>query len=91
MEFWHIRGRRQVPQSVFFYQDFFVQLSGELQNQLVNRIIHEITKIVYILTHKNIFIVSHVGAIANFYKKWSSYNTISQQSHSEWDCFEVSF
>lgn len=63
------------------YKDFFVQFGGESQMQLVNRINREITQIVESSTHKSILIVSHGGAIANFYKKWSAYNTLSRLGH----------
>lgn len=63
------------------YKDFFVQFGGEGQDQLINRINHEITTIVTNSQHKQILIVSHGGAIANFYNKWAKYNTLSRITH----------
>lgn len=60
------------------YKDFFVQFGGESQKQLVTRITQEISNIVTSSKHKNILIVSHGGAIGNFYKQWEKYNTFER-------------
>lgn len=60
------------------YKDFFVQFGGESQEQLTTRINREITQIAENSTHKHILIVSHGGAIANFYRVWEQYNTFER-------------
>ena len=63
------------------YNDFFVQFGGESQEQVVARINKAITEIVESSCHKQILIVSHAGAIANFYRKWEKYNTFKRKNH----------
>ncbi|MCT6892051.1 MAG: histidine phosphatase family protein, partial [Lactobacillus sp.] len=63
------------------YKDFFVQFGGESQEQVVARINKAITEITEFSCHKQILIVSHGGAIANFYRKWEEYNTFKRKDH----------
>ena len=63
------------------YNDFFVQFGGESQKQVVARINKAITSIAESSPCQHILIVSHAGAIANFYRKWEKYNTFERKYH----------
>lgn len=61
------------------YNDFFVQFGGEAQTEVVARINHEITEIAE--QHEGaILIVTHGGAMANFYRQWEAHSPLRRTS-----------
>lgn len=60
------------------YLDFFVQFGGEAQAEVEERISQEIGSIVAEKTDKQILIVSHGAAIANFYRRWEHASAITR-------------
>lgn len=57
------------------YNDFFVQFGGEAQTEVAARINHEITEIAE--QHEGpILIVTHGGAMANFYRQWEAHSPL---------------
>lgn len=58
------------------YNDFFVQFGGEDQLEVEKRLNEAITKIAAESSNEQILIVSHGGAIANFYRKWENYSQV---------------
>ncbi|MBP2097531.1 histidine phosphatase family protein [Enterococcus rivorum] len=60
------------------YLDFFVQFGGESQVDVEKRISEEIGLIVADKTEKNILIVSHGAAIANFYRRWEHTSEVTR-------------
>jgi len=60
------------------YNDFFVQFGGESQKQVEHRISNAIMSIMKKTKGKNVLIVSHGGAIANFYRHWENNSSIKR-------------
>lgn len=61
------------------YNDFFVQFGGEDQLEVEKRLNEAITKIATESSNEQILIVSHGGAIANFYRKWENYTQVRRE------------
>lgn len=61
------------------YNDFFVQFGGEDQLEVEKRLNEAITKIATESSNEQILIVSHGGAIANFYRKWENYSQVRRE------------
>ena len=61
------------------YNDFFVQFGGEDQLEVEKRLNEAITKIAAESSNEQILIVSHGGAIANFYRKWENYSQVRRE------------
>lgn len=61
------------------YNDFFVQFGGEDQLEVEKRLNETITKIATESSNEQILIVSHGGAIANFYRKWENYSQVRRE------------
>lgn len=61
------------------YNDFFVQFGGEDQLEVEKRLNEAITKIAAESSNEQILIVSHGGAIANFYRKWENYTQVRRE------------
>lgn len=61
------------------YNDFFVQFGGEDQFEVEKRLNEAITKIATESSNEQILIVSHGGAIANFYRKWENYSQVRRE------------
>ncbi|MGF2141237.1 histidine phosphatase family protein [Vagococcus fluvialis] len=61
------------------YNDFFVQFGGEDQLEVEKRLNEDITKIAAESSNEQILIVSHGGAIANFYRKWENYSQVRRE------------
>ncbi|MGF2055912.1 histidine phosphatase family protein [Vagococcus fluvialis] len=61
------------------YNDFFVQFGGEDQLEVEKRLNEAITKIATESSNEHILIVSHGGAIANFYRKWENYSQVRRE------------
>lgn len=60
------------------YQDFFVQFGGESEKEFKARITSAIFNLVKNSKGKNILIVSHGAAIAQFYRAWEAYSPIKR-------------
>ncbi|MFI3684467.1 histidine phosphatase family protein [Vagococcus fluvialis] len=61
------------------YNDFFVQFGGEDQLEVEKRLNEAVTKIATESSNEQILIVSHGGAIANFYRKWENYSQVRRE------------
>ena len=61
------------------YNDFFVQFGGEDQLEVEKRLNEAITKIAAESSNEQILIVSHGGAIANFYRTWENYSQVRRE------------
>jgi probable phosphoglycerate mutase len=61
------------------YNEFFVQFGGEDQLEVEKRLNEAIIKIATESSNEQILIVSHGGAIANFYRKWENYSQIRRE------------
>lgn len=60
------------------YRDFFVQFGGEDEFNFRDRISNEIMKIVANSNGRNIIIVSHGAAIAQFYRVWENHSEVKR-------------
>lgn len=61
------------------YNEFFVQFGGENQLEVEKRLNEAIIKIATESSNEQILIVSHGGAIANFYRKWENYSQVRRE------------
>jgi len=61
------------------YNDFFIQFGGEDQLEVEKRLNEAVTKIATESSNEQILIVSHGGAIANFYRKWENYSQVRRE------------
>ncbi|MDR2276859.1 MAG: histidine phosphatase family protein [Vagococcus sp.] len=61
------------------YNDFFVQFKGESQAELTERINLAVLDIAEKSDNKEILIVSHGAAIANFYRVWETFSSIRRE------------
>ncbi|CAM3702906.1 histidine phosphatase family protein [Erysipelothrix urinaevulpis] len=58
------------------YKDFFVQFGGEDEHAFQQRFTSAVDSIVSHSSKKNILIVAHGAAIAQFYRKWEKHNCV---------------
>ncbi|QEU47716.1 histidine phosphatase family protein [Schleiferilactobacillus harbinensis] len=63
------------------YNDFFVRYGGESQDQVQDRLSKTITTIMAHDPSQHVLMVSHGGAIANFYRAWQQYEAIPFTGH----------
>lgn len=60
------------------YNDFFVQFGGESQKDVEKRMSDTLLALMQNTSGKNILVVSHGAAIANFYRRWAHTSHIKQ-------------